>query len=195
MKYTIQLIFALLVGLSMTVQAAKPLTFSLNRLDAGQVVTVTENSWKDKYLLLAIGYTSCPDICPTTLLDMREALHSMDQHAPDKVKQIQALFITIDPLTDALENITKYAAYFDSRIIGLRTENFAALDNLVEQLRASYGYLFNGQLVTPPHLPEGYTVMHSTFIYLYSPEGRLMDAYPYNMDGETLAKSIIRSLP
>lgn len=195
MKYIIQLIFALLVGLSMTVQAAKPLTFSLNRLDAGQVVTVTENSWKDKYLLLAIGYTSCPDICPTTLLDMREALHSMDQHAPDKVKQIQALFITIDPLTDALENITKYAAYFDSRIIGLRTENFAALDNLVEQLRASYGYLFNGQLVTPPHLPEGYTVMHSTFIYLYSPEGRLMDAYPYNIDGETLAKSIIRSLP
>lgn len=195
MKRIIQFALSLLIALSMAAQAAKPLTFSLNRLDGDKAVTVTENTWKDKYLLLAVGYTSCPDICPTTLLDIREALRTLDRDAPDKVKQLQALFITIDPITDTLESITKYAAYFDSRIIGLRTGNFTALDDVVEQLRASYGYLFNGKFVTPPNLPEGYTVMHSTFIYLYSPDGQLIDAYPYNMNGETLAKRISHSLP
>ncbi len=195
MQRMIRLGLALLAGVSITAQAAKPLTFSLNRLEGDKAVKVTQNTWKDKYLLMAVGYTTCPDICPTTLLDIREALAEMDKNAPEKVKQIQPLFITIDPVGDALKNITQYAAYFDPRIIGLRADNFPALDNVVEQLHASYGYQFKGKVVTPPDLPKGYTVMHSTFIYLYSPDGQLVDAYPYNMDGKTLATRILQNLP
>lgn len=195
MKRMLKLGLPLLVSVTMTAQAAKPLTFSLKRMQDGQAVTVTQGTWKDKYLLIAIGYTTCPDICPTTLLDMREALAEMDKTTPKKAKQIQPLFITIDPVSDKLKNITDYAAYFDPRIVGLRTDDFPTLDNVIEQLRGSYGYLFKGKAVTPPDLPKGYTVMHSTFIYLYSPEGQLVDAYPYNMDGKTLANRIAQNLP
>lgn len=195
MKRIIQLGLVLLVSATMTAQAAKPLTFSLNRLEGAKPVKVTQETWKDKYLLIAIGYTTCPDICPTTLLDMREALADMDKNAPKKVKQVQPLFLTIDPVNDALKNITQYVAYFDPRIIGLRADDFATLDSVVEQLHGSYGYQFKGKTVIPPNLPKGYTVMHSTFIYLYSPDGQLVDAYPYNMDGKTLASRILQNLP
>ncbi len=198
MRYLLKLCsFVLLIsGLLLPVaQAADPLTFSLNKMDNDKPVKVNQNSWPGKYLLIAVGYTGCPDICPTTLYDIREALADMDKNTPEKVKLIQPLFITIDPLADSLSDITKYTGYFDSRITGLRSDNFTLLDDVVKQLHASYGYLFEGKSVSPPNLPKGYTVMHSTFIYLYSPEGKLVDAYPYNMDGKTLAKRILSSIP
>lgn len=194
MKRILAILWVLLTAFSLTAQAAKPLTFQLEKLENDKAVKVTEATWGKQYLLLAIGYTTCPDICPTTLLDVREALAELDKTAPQKVKQLQPLFITIDPITDTLSGITQYAAYFDPRIIGLRTDNFKALDNVVEQLRGSYGYLYKGKAVNPPDLPKGYTVMHSTFIYLYAPDGQLLDAYPYNMDGKTLANRILENI-
>ncbi len=194
MKRIIQIGLFLFGSLLLSVQAA-PLTFSLDKMENDKKVVATEKDWQGKYLLMAIGYTTCPDICPTTLMDMKNALAEMDKIAPEKVKKIQPLFITIDPTTDKLKNITAYAGYFDPRIIGLRTDDFAKLDDVVAQLHGSYGYQFEGKKVTPPNLPKGYTVMHSTFIYLYSPERMLVDAYPYNMDGKTLAGRIIKNLP
>lgn len=174
-------------------QAAKPLTFSLNRWLDDKAVTVNQTSWDGKYLLIAVGYTGCPDVCPTTLLDIREALAELDKQ-PKKAKQLQPLFITIDPLSDSLSDITRYAGYFDPRIIGLRADDFQQLDEVVKQLRASYGYQFAGKPVQPPELPKGYTVMHSTYIYLYSPEGHLLDVFPYNLNGVILAQRIMKYL-
>ncbi len=193
MKRIIQIGLFFLSSLLLTVQAA-PLTFSLKKLENEQAVAVTDKDWQGKYLLMAIGYTTCPDICPTTLLDIKEALAELDKTAPEQVKKVQPLFITIDPTSDTLENITKYAGWFDPRITGLRADDFAKLDDVVTQLHGSYGYQFEGKTVTPPNLPKGYTVMHSTFIYLYSPDRMLVDAYPYNMDGKTLAKRILQSI-
>lgn len=175
------------------VAAANPLMFSLNRLQNGEVVAVTEKDFSGKFLLIAVGYTGCPDICPTTLLDMRGALRELDKH-PQQVQKIQPLFITIDPKADTLKDITDYAAWFDARIVGLRADNFALLDKVVEQLRASYGYQVDGKPVLPANLPERYTVMHSTFIYLYSPDGKLLDAYPYNLEGKQLAEELLKSI-
>lgn len=183
----------MLITLSMMAQAVSPLTFSLNRLENGKVKTVTESSWADKHLLIAVGYTGCPDICPTTLLDIRNALKALDSK-PDTAAMIQPLFITIDPLSDSLSAISRYAAYFDSRIIGLRTDDFERLNHVTKQLRASYGYLYEGKPVNPPNLPKGYTVMHSVYIYLYAPDGSLIDAYPYNLDGKEMARRIEQSL-
>ncbi len=178
-----------LLTLSTWSRAAEPLHFSLNRLVDGKPQTVTQDSWDGKYLLMAVGYTTCPDICPTTMLDIRTALAELDK-TPDIAKKVQPLFITIDPVSDSLESITQYAGFFDKRIIGLRASDFEHLDDIVEQLHASYGYEFDGKAVFPPNLPKGYTVMHSIYIYLYSPEGELLDVYPYNLNGVEMAKKI-----
>ncbi len=191
----------LIAGLTTAINlyANEPLKFKLNKqiIQSQQVSSevVTEKSWGNRFLLIAVGYTGCPDICPTTMLDMREALKTLDSVAPNKVKKLQPLFVTIDPESDTLADITRYAAYFDKRIIGLRAENFDDLDYLVSQLRASYGYEFEGKPVYPPNLPKGYTVSHSIFIYLYSPSGELLDVFPYNMAGKELAKRILTYLP
>ncbi len=181
----------LLSGMSFMAIADDALTFSLNRLKNGESVKVTEKSFKDKYLLMAVGFTGCPDICPTTMLDMSGALAELDK-TPEKVVQLQPLFITIDPTSDTLKDITEYAAYFDPRIIGLRADDFKTLDNVVEQLHASYGYTFDNKAVFPPDLPKGYTVSHSIYLYLYSPERKLLDVFPYNMEGKVLAKNIAK---
>lgn len=173
--------------------SAEPLTFTLNRLQDNKSVRVTEKDFANNYLLIAVGYTGCPDVCPTTLLDIKTALQTLDK-TPEQAKKIQPLFITIDPESDTVKDITQYTAFFDPRIIGLRADDFASLDNVVEQLRASYGYTFEGKPVLPPDLPKGYTVMHSTFIYLYSPKRELLDAFPYNMNGEQLAENILNHI-
>lgn len=172
---------------------AQPLTFSLNRLQDGETVAVSEKDFVGKYLLIAVGYTGCPDICPTTMLDIRSALEALDKH-PQQAAKIQPLFITIDPKSDTLKDITEYAAWFDPRIIGLRADNFEQLDDVVAQLHASYGYRANGKPVLPADLPKRYTVMHSTFMYLYSPAGELLDAYPYNLEGKLLAKQLLQQV-
>lgn len=173
--------------------ASEPLTFQLKRLVDGKPTAVTEKSWQGKYLLMAVGYTGCPDICPTTLLDIRQALHALDK-TPAEAAKVQPLFVTIDPESDSLADITRYTAYFDPRIIGLRADNFTLLDDVVEQLHADYGYYLNDKPVSPPNLPQGYTVMHSTYIYLYSPDAKLLDTFPYNMPGAELAKRILTNL-
>lgn len=177
-----------------SISMAKPLTFQLNRLKNEQAVAVTEKDWAGKYLLIAVGYTGCPDICPTTMLDLRETLKTLDKDYPNHVAQIQPLFITIDPDSDTLADITAFGAFFDPRIIGLRANNYDLLNNVVKQLRASYGYQYQGKPVFPPNLPAGYTVMHSTYIYLYSPSRTLVDVYPYDMPGHELAKRIVSNL-
>ncbi len=182
-----------LSSISFMATADEALTFSLNRLEDGKVVKVTEKSFADKYLLMAVGFTGCPDICPTTMLDMRGALAELDK-TPEKAAQLQPLFITIDPTSDTLKDITEYAAYFDPRIVGLRADDFKTLDNVVNQLHASYGYTFNNKAVLPPNLPKGYTVSHSIYLYLYSPERKLLDVFPYNMEGKVLAKNISKYL-
>ncbi|PIE45669.1 MAG: SCO family protein [Gammaproteobacteria bacterium] len=174
--------------------ASDRLTFELNRLDSGQAVKVTEKDWQGKYLLVAVGYTGCPDVCPVTMLDLRQTMQTLDKIAPEKVNELQPLFITIDPQSDTLEDITRFGAFFDPRIIGLRADSYEQLDHVVERLRASYGYQLGDKPVFPPNLPKGYTVMHSIFIYLYSPDRELLDVYRYDTSGETLAKSILTHL-
>ncbi len=188
MKMFYRFLFGALCFLSFTA-ISEPLTFSLNRLQDGQAVKVTEKSFPDKYLFIAVGYTGCPDICPTTMMEMRSLLQSLDE-TPALAKRIQPLFITIDPVSDTLKDITDYPAFFDSRIIGLRADDFPSLDKVVETLHASYGYTFKGKPVLPPDLPKGYTVMHSIYMYLYSPEGELLDVYPYNSDITKLVQSV-----
>ncbi len=173
-----------------------PLDFKLQRLGGdGQVEEVTPATWQDKYLLIAVGYTTCPQICPTTLFDVSSALETLDKIAPAQVQKLQPIFLTIDPQSDSLEDMKKYTAYFDPRIAGVRAIDYPTLDHVVEQLHASYSYQFEGEDIQPPNLPKGYTVSHSVFIYLYSPKGELLDAYPYNMDGESLALGILDNMP
>ncbi len=183
MKKIILVSLMFLIGLNNCF--ADNLTFKLNSATA----KVTEKTWQDKYLLIAIGYTGCPDVCPTTMIDFRGALDYFDKKNLEIAKQLQPIWIGIDPTSDTLEDITAYTKHFEKRIVGLRADNFEILNNVVKQLNADYGYQINGKPVKPP-LPKGYTVYHSTYIYLYSPSRELVDVFSFNLGGTQLAKKI-----
>ena len=153
-----------------------------------QPVTDASAPFKDKYLLVAFGFTSCPDVCPTTLYEFGEMLKKVKE--PDV---IQPVFISIDPLRDNSKVLNQYTNYFSPRIIGL-TGDMPTIEATAKRFNATFGYRHQGKKVTPPDLPQGYTVYHSTMIYLISPERELIDAFDYQSGAEKLARDIDKAI-
>lgn len=160
------------------------------KLKGPQDKIITETDFADKYLLVVFGFTSCPDVCPTTLLELKEVLSKM-KHPED----IQTLFITIDPLRDDSKRLNQYVGFFDSRIIGL-SGSLADIDPVTKQFNASYGYQYEGKSVSPPNLPTGYIPFHSTQLYLLSPgkKRELVDVYDYQAGAKNLQHGIEQAI-
>lgn len=179
----------LLIGtffyISTTANAA-PLTFNLSEATLG---AVSEKNWPDQYLFIAIGYTSCPEICPTTAMDMAGVINKLG----DQAKHVTPLFISIDPHRDSAQGLAQYVNYFHPELIGLvgtQQQTKAA----VKALKGTYGYARDGKPVYPP-LPDLYEVFHSTYLYLYGPDRELIDVYGYGDGADKIAASMKRNLP
>jgi len=84
-------------------------------IDARSGHQVSDRDFRGKWLLIFFGYTHCPDVCPTTLSNIAEA---MNQLGPD-AGRIVPLFVTVDPERDTLPVLVDYTALFDPRIVGL----------------------------------------------------------------------------
>ncbi len=163
---------------------ARDISFDLQD-DKGRV---TQDSYPGKYLLLSIGFTSCPDICPTTLYEYAGVMQSLKN--PDA---IQPIFVTVDPRVDDPARLNAYTRHFDERIVGLSGE----MDNikaLVKQLGATFGYRMDGRKVENPEAGDGYTVYHSALIYLVSPERKLVDVYDYQIGADNLTAELDKVL-
>lgn len=182
-RYLSRLGLTLLMLMSSTLSAA-PITFTLENT-AGPV---TQDNFKGKYILLAIGYTSCPDICPTTLYEYANMLKQL--HKPEA---LAPLFVSIDPVHDTAETMQAYTQYFDKRIIGL-TGTMDNIKALTQQLGATFGYRLNGKRVEIPTKDSGYTVYHSALIYLLDPKGELLDVYDYQIGADDLAVALNKVL-
>ena len=154
----------------------------------GKTATDGDAPFKDKYLLVAFGFTSCPDVCPTTLYEFGQMLKIVKDPA-----QIQPVFISIDPLRDDPTRLNQYTGFFDKRIVGL-TGNMADIEATAKRYNATFGYRHQGKKVVPPDLPPGYTVYHSTMIYLLSPKRELIDAFDYQSGAEKLARDIEKAI-
>lgn len=123
----------------------------------GEAVPV--NELKGKWSLLFFGYTFCPDICPTTLAQMRELKSKMPEEARNN---LQVVLVSVDPNRDTPEQLKKYLGYFDPQFIGLTGE----LENIQKLANA----------VSIPFIPgdtskENYTVDHSGNLVILGPDG------------------------
>ena len=165
---------------------ANPLNFTLQHAVQG---TVTEKNYRDQYLFIAIGYTSCPEICPTTALDMAGVMQRLGEQA----KHVTPLFISIDPHRDSAQSLAQYVQYFHPKLVGLVGDE-AQTKAVAKALRATYGYSRDGKPVYAP-LPDLYEVFHSTYLYLYGQDRELIDVYGYGDGAEKIANAMRRSLP
>jgi protein SCO1 len=138
-------------------QSLPPLAFTMTRASDGKIVTATD--YKGKVVLLYFGYTFCPDICPTTLLNISTILKSLGK----KIDHIRVLFVTVDPNRDTLSVLKRYTEAFAPQVVGLRgtSQQIAALARRYE---ASYS-------VTPTHNGNPYEVTHSAAVYVFDARG------------------------
>ena len=109
--------------------------------------------YEGKIILLFFGYTNCPDICPTTLLDISRTLKELGKDS-DKV---QAVFVSVDPERDTPKHLNDYVKYFDKRIIGVSSDK-TNIDKLHKYFRTTYELLNASE--------ENYLAEHSSNLYI-----------------------------
>jgi len=133
------------------------LAFTMTRASDGKAVTAAD--YRGKIVLLYFGYTFCPDVCPTTLLNLTTMLKSMGKQAND----VRVLFVTVDPNRDTLPVLKQYTEAFAPQVVGLRG-TAAELANLAKRYRVAYS-------VTPAHDGKPYEVTHGAAVYVFNRDG------------------------
>ena len=118
--------------------------------------------FKGKVVTVFFGFTQCPDVCPTTLTEMKSVL---DKLGPEDAKRVQVLFITIDPERDTLALLAQYVPAFHPSFIGL----YGDLEST--QFVAKNFKVFYQKV--PGKKPGSYSMDHSAGSYAFDPQGRL----------------------
>ena len=136
------------------------------------------NQANEHISLLAFGYTSCPDICPTTLLTMG---HAVKKLSSEQAARVRVYFVTLDPQRDTLEVLQGYVTLFHPDFIGLRPTT-EQLDQVKKDWRVV------GDIV--PLSNGNYTVDHSTGIYIIDKKGETAIYEPYGTSEQQLADDI-----
>jgi cytochrome oxidase Cu insertion factor (SCO1/SenC/PrrC family) len=154
-------------------------TFSLGDTDGN---AVTQDALKGAYSLVFFGFTSCPDICPTTLQAMTVALDKIGTLA-EKVKPV---FITIDPERDTPEVMKKYIASFNPR--------FLALTGSKEQTDAAATAYKVYYKAMKKEGDADYNVDHSGFIYLMNPAGEYVTHFSHKDSAEQMMAALTKYL-
>jgi protein SCO1/2 len=138
-------------------------------LQAANGRAVMDGDFKDRFQLIAFGYTFCPDICPTTLLDMAAVLKQLG----DDAAKVQALFISVDPERDTLAQLRTYTEFFDARILGA-----TGSPELVKRAADNFKVRYE-KVIDPKVNPAHYAVDHSAGMFLLSPGGQFLAKFAY----------------
>lgn len=117
--------------------------------------------FRGKVVVMFFGYTQCPDVCPTTLMELKAALQQLDGDAG----RVQALFVTLDPERDTRELLAAYVPAFDPRFLGLYGDAEATA-----RTAKDFRVFFRKQ---PGTTPDNYTVDHTAGSYVFDPQGRV----------------------
>lgn len=149
--------------------------FTLTNQD-GQVVD--QSILKDKWTLVFFGFTYCPDYCPTTL----GVLNAVQERMGDKAKDLQIVFVSIDPERDTPKLLKDYLSSdgFPDGVIGL-TGTPEQTAQVAKAYRAFYQKVGEG---------EGYTMNHSLTVYLMGPDGQFRSAVAHDLGPDRTAKLI-----
>lgn len=149
--------------------------FTLTNQDG---VTVDQSILNGKWTLVFFGFTYCPDYCPTTL----GVLNAVQERMGDKAKDLQIVFISIDPARDTPKMLKDYLSSdgFPTGVVGL-TGTPEQTAQVAKEYRAFYQKVGEG---------EGYTMNHSLTVYLMGPDGKFRSAVAHDLGPERTTKLI-----
>jgi len=159
----------------------EPVSISAFSLQTGNKTAFTEQQLNNYWTFLFFGYTSCPDVCPTTLNEM--AILKKRLAKTTQRNKIQVVFISVDPARDTPEHLKNFVAYFDNEFIGA-TGTIDQLNVLTEQVNVRHKRLTEQRT----EQDDDYLVEHSADILLFSPKAKLIAKFPAPHYSEELVK-------
>ena len=130
-------------------------------------------------VLVFFGYTACPDVCPTTLAELRQALSELNARDVERVKVV---FVTVDPDRDSPERVQEYVAQFNPAFIGLsgsKTE--------LEKVWAEYGVY---REIADEQSAAGYIVNHTARVSLVDQQGNLRISFSFDAPVEDIVHDL-----
>jgi len=129
--------------------------------------SVTSEDFRGRFQLIAFGYTYCPDVCPTTLVEMAAILKQLG----DQADRLQPIFITVDPERDSAKVLKTYTEFFDPRILGL-TGSPALIRRAADNFKIRYAKV---------HEPgsANYAMDHSAGMILLGPDGQYIRKFAF----------------
>ncbi len=145
---------------------------------------VTDQDFRGRFMLVFFGFTFCPDACPSGLQVIAAAL---DKLGP-KAKSVTPILITLDPERDTPAQLASYVKSFHPRLVGL-TGTQAEIDAVAK------AYRVYAKKVPDPKSTAGYTIDHSTFIYLMGPDGTYVTHFTHATPVDTMAERLAKVLP
>ena len=144
---------------------------------------VEDDTLQKPLRLIAFGYTSCPDVCPTTLLAVHQALIQLGEEAVI----IDPAFVTVDPDRDSVARLHQYVSTFDARIRGYRG-SATRLDLFARSLHVQY-WREGGSPET-----KDYAMSHTSTLFLLRRDGSIAARIENADDADTLARFILKAV-
>ncbi len=142
----------------------------------------TEKNLKGKYSLIYFGYTYCPDVCPTELQTMTQALEMLGPMA----SRIRPVMISVDPERDTPEVLKEYLTNFYPGFVGL-----TGTPEQVRKAGQAYRVFYRK---TDEKSASEYLMDHSSIVYLMDPEGRYLKHFAYGTSPEKMAEGIRKAI-
>lgn len=143
---------------------------------------VYRSDFEGLYRLYYFGYTFCPDVCPTSLIVMGQAMSLLEKSDPAKAAKVQPLFITVDPLRDTPEVLANYVPNFHPRLIGL-TGSEAEIDAVTK------GFKVFAKKVDERGAGD-YLMDHTSAFLLMSPEGGFIRLFSHGTQPQEMAEAL-----
>lgn len=138
------------------------------------------SDFRGKVVLLFFGYTNCPDVCPTTML---EVANVRKQLTKEEAERVQVVFVTVDPERDVPARVSQYVDRFDPSIVALVPVDEDEARTVVQLFMADF---VKGE----PNAGGGYAVAHPASLYAIDPAGQWRLLLPFGMPVEALTNDV-----
>lgn len=185
-KIAIVLLLCVLAACKPAGEAGKLVATDISGADFGQSFSLTDHTgkirtladFKGKAVAIFFGYTHCPDVCPTTMADLKQTMKLLGPRADE----LQVLFITLDPERDSQAVLAQFVPSFDTRFIGLRgsVEDIAATANAFK--------IFSSKVQSEGR--SAYTIDHSAGMYIFDKVGKIRLYIDYGEKPQDIANDI-----
>lgn len=148
--------------------------------------TRTDADFRGSHMLIYFGFTHCPDLCPTTLLKVTDALAELATAAPADAGRVVPVFISVDPERDTPEVLRGYAEQLAPRLVALTGSPRA-----LAEVGREYG-VFAAKV--PTGGPGEYVMDHTSFLYLMGPDGEYVRHFESDVGAAELVDALKQSM-